>query len=338
MNLIKNPKTILVTFLSLLLFSCDENEDTNEVAICETLNFTSEIIETENLNVVTYEFEATEIIEDDRSAVYSWTVNGRDVATGNFENPQRTINFEFETNGTFEVCVFTETDNCPRGVEKCQSIVIEGIESVNEEEENFACNDLNFTSEIIETENLNVVTYEFEAAEIEESDRSAVYSWTINGISVAKGSLETSQRTINYEFETNGTFEVCVFTETDNCPRGVEKCQSIVIEGIESVNEEEENFACNDLNFTSEIIETENLNVVTYEFEATEIEESDRSAVYSWTINGINVVKGNFETSQRIINYEFETNGTFEVCAFVETNNCPRGVEKCQIITIDGLE
>lgn len=232
MNFLKNPKLIFIAIITLTLFSCEEDEVETEKT-CEDLSFDTQIVENQNSKDVEYKFEASEIIEEDAVVVYEWSIDGESIAIGTADEPQRIFNFKFEANGSFEVCVATETPDCPQGVKTCKTIKIEGLE--NDKPEivgSTKCSDLRFEAEIIENQEPQNVKYMFEASEIVEKDAVIAYEWMIDGEFITMAGANESNRTINHLFENNGTFEVCVLVETPNCPKGVESCKMITVEGL----------------------------------------------------------------------------------------------------------
>jgi len=250
MNFLKTLKTILLISTVFLLFSCEEDEATPD-AKCSDLSFESEIIENQEPKNVAYKFEASEIIEEDAVVSYEWEIDGKSVAIGTANDPKRILNYKFEANGSFEICVATETPECPEGVKTCKTIKIEGLENDKPEVvESTKCSDLIFAAEVIENQEPQNVKYKFEASEIIEEDAVVAYEWKIDGKSISAGSAKDSQRTLYHKFEANGSFEVCVATETPNCPQGVEFCKTIKVEGIENVKPEVvESTKCSDLRF-----------------------------------------------------------------------------------------
>ena len=70
-----------------------------------------------------------------------------------------------------------------------------------------------------------------------------------------------------------------------------------------------------------------------YRFEG--IGHSDTTANYSWSINGEFIENGSFDgINNEFFSYDFTENGTYTVCAFIETPECPLGVEYCEDIIV----
>jgi len=231
MNFLKTLKTILLLFTVLLSFSCEEDDISSEKK-CSGLSFEAEIIENQDSKNVEYKFEASEIIEEDAVVVYEWKINGESIATGTPNEPKRILNYIFERNGSFEVCVFVETPNCPNGVRICKNIKIEGLEKGEPGSVETKCDDLSFDLERVENQNSKNIEYKFEASEIIEDNAVVGYEWSIDGEFFVLAKANQSNRIINYAFEKNGSFEVCVHTETPDCPKGVKTCKTLKIEDL----------------------------------------------------------------------------------------------------------
>lgn len=120
--------------------------------------------------------------------------------------------------GTYEVCLEVITERCPDGIKICKEIIIS-------EEDPMGCPDLFFE---IEREG-DTSGYNFYASF--EGINQVSYEWMIDGQIVDSEIIGVTGRDnyLYYQFN-KGTFEICIITETQDCPEGISYCKQIAIE------------------------------------------------------------------------------------------------------------
>ncbi len=72
----------------------------------------------------------------------------------------------------------------------------------------------------IQSENVGDGSFIFEA----NAPDNANVEWTMGDGTILNGSV------VDYQYTTPGTYEVCAYYETENCPEGIEACTSILVE------------------------------------------------------------------------------------------------------------
>ena len=150
--------------------SCDFNGDTNPL-LTETIGYGGSV---NNL--------------EDRTATYSWTVDGVEVGT------DRNLSYKWTTSGQFNL-TFTVT---PSEGEPCSR-----SRTVTVSDETLICR-INGNSNPIED-----VSYRYTSNVEGLSGRTASYVWTVDGVEVG-----TSQN-VNYTFEASGTATISLSVTTD---------------------------------------------------------------------------------------------------------------------------
>ncbi len=295
-------KKLSIWFISILTIvlgftSCD---DVEEFETCPEVNIN---VENETGSAV-YRFAAQlESIEDVR---FTWSIDGEDVDTGNLNDlASQIFDYRFEP-GTYTVCVKVASDECP--IQVCTEIEVE-------RDENDPCPDLFFESRQYE----RPMQYKFIAdfKGIEEVS----YGWFING-ELVEDSAPDEDNYLIWNFDEPGRYEVCIKTETPDCPEGASYCKVIEVE--------EENNACPEVSFTKEM---EPGTVGTYVFESI-IEGTDEVSEIQWFVNDRLIENAtDQEEGNRVLVYEFEP-GEYKVCLKVFTADCPEGVIYCKEIAI----
>ena len=245
----KNYLLRLIFILSLLFFvnSCDEDDNStdtvtdNNKASCEALSFTANAT-ADDSGFVEYTFEASEVTTDDGTVVYDWSVDGTITTEGGISGEtNQTYKYKFTKNGTYEVCVLVETVECPTGVKKCESIVIDNIvkKDIVQTDKFFiketgSSLDLNGgTCPGMSFEYINVkqdpALFTLTASEYNEADATIGYTWFVNDEIYASPDAKDNKRSIEYRFEKEGEVEICVFIETPKCPNGVKFCREFTV-------------------------------------------------------------------------------------------------------------
>lgn len=165
----------------------------------------------------------TSIFEGKGEVQYKWQINGAFVDKENFEghDTDHTLYWQFEP-GTYSVCIQTlATDNC-EAREYCKEIVVEGDKN--------ACPDVHFGYE-----HLGGNEYKFQA-DFEGKYDLKWYGWYINGELVEnEGTEHDGDHYLKKHLEP-GTYEVCLKTETPDCPEGISYCKELIVESRECID------------------------------------------------------------------------------------------------------
>ncbi len=237
---------------------------------------------------------------------FGWYINGELVEDTGIDD-ENYLFWEFKEPGSYEVCIKSETEECPNGTSYCKIIEIEEIDK--------DCPEIRFVKEIDpEVER----GYIFEA-DIPEIDQVSEIRWYINGEIVENPTDSNEEnRVLRRQFEP-GKYEVCLKVITENCPDGVLFCKEIW------VGEDK----CPDLKFIAE----QDGDNPAYYFQV-EFEGADNYEWLGWFINGEFVDDSNFGDNNRFY-YQFEP-GVYEVCLKTETPDCPEGTFYCKVIEIEG--
>lgn len=116
--------------------------------------------------------------------------------------------------GLNEICVYTATDRCEDGVQVCTEVFVEDD----------PCPQLSFT-----TREENPSTYSF-FADFPERD-NIFYEWVIlvNGdLLYSESEPPGGDNTLFFQFAP-GTYDICIQTETPECPQGIRYCEQLVV-------------------------------------------------------------------------------------------------------------
>ncbi len=190
---------------------CEEVEFCEEITVeevCPDLHFTA----TPD-GQFGYLFEAD--FEGKEDIRYKWIIGDEIVDKENYEgnDTDHELYWQFSP-GTYLVCIYHESDLCG-GIEFCEEVTIEQSEG---------CPDLFF-----EYGKNSDRDYVFEA-HFDGIETLEWYGWTINGDIVdEEGTINEGDNRLEYTFE-EGTYEVCIITETPDCPEGISFCKEIVVE------------------------------------------------------------------------------------------------------------
>ncbi len=294
--------SLIKTFIlaTLFIFASCQEEEINGI-VCPEISIETSIVDT-NYTFQASGHDATTL------ANYSWSINGEYIETGNFDGSNNEyFSYNFTENGTYTVCAFIETPECPNGVEYCEEITINNTNS---------CPEISLEGSTVDT------NYTFQASG-HDATTTANYSWSINGEYIETGNFDGSNNEyFSYDFTENGIYTICVSIETPECPNGVEYCEEITITN---------NNACPEISLEGSTVDTN------YTFQASG-HDATITANYSWSINGEYIETGNFDGSNNeYFSYNFTENGTYTVCVSIETPECPNGVEHCEEITITSV-
>ncbi|MDH7444265.1 hypothetical protein [Aquimarina sp. 2201CG14-23] len=233
---------------------------------------------------------------------FDWFINGEVVENAN-ANDSNYLFWEFNEPGRYEVCIKSESDECPNGASYCKVIEVEEVDS--------ECPDLFFIAE----QDGDNPAYYFQV-EFEGADQFEWLGWFINGEFVEDSNNGDNNR-FYYQFAP-GRYEVCLKTETPECPEGTSYCKIIEIEG---------DTVCPEIFFEAE----QDGDNPAYYFFPNAFEGID-DVTLSWSVNGDHVGTSNGHNDP----FYFQFNpGTYEVCLSVETPNCPQGVTFCKVIEVE---
>ncbi|MHA7058019.1 hypothetical protein ACWGOQ_0012415 [Aquimarina sp. M1] len=263
---------------------------------CPQLNFIFEQTDTFNLG---YRFEAT-FPDLENIGAYSWFVDGEFIENDGPNNQgDNLLLYNFDSPGVYEVCIRTETETCPEGIEFCKRIEI--TES---------CPELFFESE----QEQGTLQYTF-ISSFDGIDQ-ITYQWFIDDQLIEEDGGESGDNTLLFELSP-GVHEVCIKTEAPSCAFIVEFCAEIVVDPI-----------CPDLFFVAE----QEGNTSSYTFTA-EFPEIDNT-VYDWTINGDIIEQDGGPGADNTLFFQFDP-GTYEICIGAETDTCPEGAFFCEQIVVE---
>ncbi len=239
---------------------------------------------------------------------YQWLING-ELVEDSAPNEDNYLIWDFKESGTYEVCIMTETSDCPEGASYCKEIIVK--------ESDLVCPEVSFEKGM---EPGSVNTYVFEAnikgAKLSEVNEVTEIKWYINDDLIENPSdPQEGNRVLRYQFE-DGVYTICLKVITPDCPEGVKYCKEI------RVGE----FACPELSF--EIEQQGNSNGYKFfpgNFEGVQDVSSE------WFVDGEYV--GSSSGKEDPFAYDFEP-GSYEVCLLVETPQCPEGVKKCEMLEV----
>lgn len=239
---------------------------------------------------------------------YEWFINGEFVedATPNEDNY---LIWEFPAPGRYEVCIATETPECPEGVTYCKVIEVEEVEE--------RCPEISFEKEL---EPGTVGTYTFEA-NIDPDQSTSEILWLVDGevIENATDPATVTNRVFTYQFE-NGVYEVCLKVITETCEEGVVYCKEVEVNATH----------CPELAFEAE---QDGDNPAYYFYPAAF--EGIQDVQLDWFINGDFVGSSSDTPNNDPFYWQFAASGSYEVCLAVETPNCPEGVTYCKTVVIE---
>ena len=234
------------------------------------------------------------------TGTYSWFVNDQFIEDdGPAVQGDDVLEYNFDTPGTYLVCIKTETQDCPQGTSYCKEIVVESF-----------CPALFYEFDL-EPGSTN---YTFTAAF--DGIQEVTYDWTIDGELIeTDGGVEGDN--ILVQDLAPGSYSVCLKAITRTCPEGVEFCREIVVASV-----------CPDLFFVAE----QEGDTPSYNFFADFAGMNE--ITYSWTINGDVIEQDGGGNGDNTLFYQFSP-GTYNVCIIAETPDCPEGTDFCLEIVVN---
>lgn len=262
---------------------------------CPALAFSIENTDQSNLS---YRFISEYSIEFTGS--YAWFVDDQFIeGDGPAVQGDDVLEYTFATPGTYQVCIQTETPDCPQGILFCKEVVVDVF-----------CPQpfYEFTVEA------GTTNYIFNAAFDGIEDLS--YDWTINEQVVeTDGGIEGDN--ILFRDLAPGDYTVCIKIITESCPQGTAYCREVFVAPI-----------CPELFF----IQEQEGDTSSYNFFADF--ESMNVIVYSWAINGEFIELDGGANGDNTLFYQFSP-GAYSVCITAETADCPQGTQFCREIVIN---
>jgi PKD repeat protein len=259
--------------------SCQEIEVTNyygEIDCPDSIYAT----QTDICNVWTFEFgsfaEGEEVI---------WHFDNNPAETGT-----HFIEHSFDNNGIHQICALFTSNTCPDGVEMCTTI------------EQF-CNNSDCTLEV-NTTNIDCELLSLAAQNVPPNTE---IHWSVDGVQANNGSVNTFALS-------PGPHNICAWYVNENCPLGVEWCETFTIE------------ACPP-NCPTEIDVVYSENCALVEFEIGSFEDGQS---VDWHFGDDNQV-----TAGHFISHEYLQNGSYEVCATYTGPHCPDGITLCTLVEVN---
>ncbi|MFY0598545.1 MAG: hypothetical protein JXR03_02660 [Cyclobacteriaceae bacterium] len=240
------------------------------------------------------------ITDFDDSFRFDWYIDDRLIPT---DTPLDILEEEFEP-GTYEICIKSTTNECALGVEFCDVLVVED-----------PCPFLSF--EIADSSDPFQYVLSADFPKMDE----ITYTWKVFDTETDKlEEFELEEPGGDNKFEIEllpGEYEACIFIENDLCD-GQEFCKQLIVEE-----------ACPSLFFEETRTEENNWKFIA-EFEGMNELES-----YEWRIDGEWVEsEGTLNEGDNFLYWDFQEEGTYEVCLFAETTECPSGTEYCEQIFV----
>lgn len=253
---------------------------------------------------VVYRFVAQiDGIEDVR---LTWSVDGDEVDSGNLEDiAGQILDYKFEP-GKHTVCVKVASEDCP--IEVCKEFEVI-------RDDNNPCPDLFFEARQHERPSKYKFIADFEGIE------RATYGWYIND-ELVEDSNPNEDNYFYWEFDETGRYEVCIKTETPECPEGTSYCKVIEVKEVDGT--------CPKVYFEKEM---EPGTVGTYNFEAV-LKGNTEGAEIKWFINDERIEHPTDpQEGARVLTYQFDP-GAYKVCLKVFTPDCPDGAIFCKEIRV----
>ncbi|WP_421876195.1 hypothetical protein [Marinoscillum sp.] len=283
--------------------TCGELEYCQEIIVetptCPEVSFYKEA-DGENAYWFYADFEGKDSLQ------YKWYINGEYVDKENFEghDTDHKLYWQFGT-GEYRICLKTvETDGCD-DAEYCMELEFEGESS---------CPDMYF-----EYEKTDSTAYSF-FAEFEGMNDLEWYAWKVDGSIVDEESGDNRDHFLSYIFAAPGEHEVCLVTETPDCPEAVYFCKTILVDPL---------MQCVDLSFSPE--EESNGYIFTADFE-----ERDE-VTYIWKVykgddyQGGEVREAGSDADHDFF-WEFEPGVEYTIC--LRQDGCENNIV-CETFMID---
>ncbi len=267
---------------------------TNECLGCPEIQFN-----VTRINPNTFDFDPNFVVRQNYELF--WIIDGEilnvDAWSGNWDNDSLLRQFE---PGSHTICIKAITPDCPLGTEICKDVVAESV-----------CPDLFFTG----NQEPESFIYDF-VADFNQIQTTR-YEWFVDNVFIEDdgAGVQNADNQLTYNFETPGTYEVCIKSESSFCPEGTSFCETIVLDPI-----------CPEMTL---IIDPMGGNRYFFFPEITSIEPIE---VILWSIDG---GAEQSRPSTEGFEFEFPASGTYTVCARIEgTNICPNGIQVCEEIVI----
>lgn len=246
----------------------------------------------------------TAIFEGKEHTQYKWYIDGTFVDKENFEGHDTNHNLYWQFGpGTYSICVETVATDACEAKEYCKEITLEGTAT--------GCPDLYFGYD-----HQGDNQYKF-IADFEGRDTLTYYAWYVDGGLVEEENAEGDDYLI-WNFEP-GVYEVCIKTETEECPEGAHYCKEILVENRE----------CIDVSYTAEEVEGG------YKFTA-DFEQRDYTT-YIWKVfindefQGEEIRYAGSDDDHEFF-WTFESGVVYEVC--LKQDDCQDAIV-CQEFSID---
>ncbi|MCX2744404.1 hypothetical protein OO013_11030 [Mangrovivirga sp. M17] len=307
----------LIAFIFLLFTSCfeenpfdDKHNDGNGEIVnndstdtdslhCPELHFTYEH-DSFGVYIFTADFEKME------ETPFSWYVDGEPVGQIAVDSANYTLFWQFNP-GTHRICIKASNDECGELI-FCESITYDPI--------NYGCPNLSFTKNALSSRN-----YEF-FANISNPDSLAWYGWMVNGEVVENdGYQNNGDNYFNYIFEEEGYYEICLITETPECPESVSYCENYYVQFDSIPNDSTGTIKCRQLGFNYAKDHNDSTYTFTADFEAMD------SVSYSWSV----YINGDYQggktrragsESGHTFTWYFESDEEYVVCLKQVDGDC----------------
>ncbi len=315
-------KKLSIWFLSILMIvlgfaSCEVNEEFDN---CPELAFTFS-----RLDSITQLNKTDDTIHNDsvagyykfiadfptiQNTPYEWFVNDSLVDSELVFNDRDNMYVGFFEAGSYEVCIKSETPECPEGTSFCKTITIKEVDD--------KCLEVSFNAEEnIVDQNTNVASYTF-TPDLDGIEGITNFQWLINDQEVQSNGVDQSY---SERLKLCNIYEVCLKVATENCPEGVTYCETIDL----SCEEE-----CPEVSFEIE----QDGNSFGYNFYPSFFEGiDDPTTTLEWYDNEVYLGK----SSEFPHNNPFYTQleqGSYLICLVVKTKNCPEGRKWCKLLQV----
>ncbi len=300
----------------IVLTSCEINEEFDR---CPELAFTFHKLDAMHLEKVNdtisndslagyYKFTAD--FPNIEETAYEWFVNDSLLDSELILDDRDNMYVGFFEPGIYTICIFSETPECPEGTSYCKTLRV-GVS-------NSACPQLMFVTRT-DTLSSGKVDYKF-IADFEGIEEIS-YGWFING-DLVEDSAPGEDNYLRWNFEKPGVYEVCIKTETPECPEGTSYCEAVRVG--------ESNTDCPEISFE---IEQEG-NSFGYKFYPAAFEGiDDPNTTLEWYANDQFLGKSD-EYPHNNPFYTQLAQGQFLICLVVKTENCPEGKEWCKLLQV----
>ncbi|KAA1246467.1 hypothetical protein [Aquimarina sp. RZ0] len=246
-------------------------------------------------------------------AVYEWFVDGQLVETEDInQGRDNELVLGSYDPGSYNVCIKATTEDCPQGVEFCDTVVVrEGDGNGGGDD----CPQLSFN-----VEGTTIL------ANFPGINNVAVYEWFVDGQLAETEDIQSQDRdnTLDISSYGFGTFNICIKATTADCPQGVEYCSEVTISEPDSAD-------CSvfDVQYvvvgTTELVDARTIRL-----------NMDRSTVF-WSIDGVDIPQSVLTQGQILALSDHITQpGMYQICYRGVSRVCGN-LEKCIDINFQGL-